>query len=915
MAELPTGTVTLFFTDIEGSTELLERLGDRYVEALGEHRRLLRAAFAEFDGHELGTEGDAFFVAFSRANDAVAAAAAGQRALAAHPWPDGVALRVRMGMHTGEPIIVAHDYVGLDVHRAARVCSAGHGGQVLLSEATRELVDNHLSGELTVRDLGDHRLKGLTHPQRLFQLVIPGLPTEFPPLRTTAPRPMNFPTQLTMFIGRRRELAEVGKLLERREVRLLTLTGPGGTGKTRLAVQVAAELQSRFLDGAVFVALGPVDDPGLVMSTIAQTLGIKETTGQSVLQSLVEHVGDRRLLLLLDNFEQVLAAAPAVVDLLMACQQLTVLVTSRAALRLSGEHTYPVPPLSLPDRDHTKVTGDVQSSEAVALFVQRARAVVPGFAISDANAPVLTEICRRLDGLPLAIELAAARSRLLPPQALLARLERRLQLLKDGPRDLPFRQQTLRATIDWSYDLLEPDERTLFARLAVFVGGCTLEAAEAVCNVDGHQDVLGDLDALVEKNLVQPSDGPDSDPRLVMLETIREYGLERLTERGEVAVIARRHADYYLDMAEQAEPELLGAQQGAWYERLEADLGNFRAVLAWSLAQREAEVTARLGAALTALWLSRGHANEGVRWLDAALEQRGSLPRPVLAKALFVKANLLLEIGADHGQVDVLVEESLGLFRELEDTTWTVRALSVLGWAVRRAGDADRGLALQAQAVAMARDQTDTWNLAMAVGNLGLSLLDAGKHAQAQAALEESLALSRELGEPEGIALALDGLAMLALVEGDHRRASSLLEEALTLARKVRNIPGTASLLADLGIVTLYQNDYGRAAALFEEALASAPQVEEELLIGECLWGVAAVAAAHSEPALAVRLWAAATSCRYAMHVLSPVIRPLEARLLEPARATLGSDVFNAEWNYGRAMRREDAIAHALARG
>jgi class 3 adenylate cyclase len=485
--ELPTGTVTLLFTDIEGSTQLLEWLGERYVEVLGEHRALLRAAFAAFEGHVVGVEGDAFFVAFAKARDAVAAAVAGQRALAGHGWPEGAVPRVRMGIHTGEPIVVAGDYAGLDVHRAARICSAGHGQQILLSQTSRELLGEGPPSGVGLRDLGEHQLKDFPRPQRLYQLIIPGLPVDFPPLHTVSAHPTNLPAPLTSFVGRQGELAEACRLLRREQVRLLTLTGPGGIGKTRLALQVAAELVEAFPDGVFVVALAPVSDPGLVVPTIAHTLAVREAAGRSLLESLVWHLGDRRLLLVLDNFEQVLSAAPVIAELLGACRQLKVLMTSRAALHVSGEQEYAVPPLSLPDVRQADASEDLVSSEAVALFVERARAVDPGFAVTEGNAAALADLCRRLDGLPLAIELAAARSKLLSPQALVSRLERRFELLQGGPRDLPVRQQTLRATIDWSYDLLEVGEQSLFARLAVFAGGFTLEAAEAVSDLEDAQ--------------------------------------------------------------------------------------------------------------------------------------------------------------------------------------------------------------------------------------------------------------------------------------------------------------------------------------------------------------------------------------------------------------------------------------------
>jgi predicted ATPase/class 3 adenylate cyclase/Tfp pilus assembly protein PilF len=910
--ELPTGTVTLLFTDIEGSTQLLEWLGERYVQVLGEHRGLLRAAFAAFEGHEVGVEGDAFFVAFAKARDAAAAAVAGQRALAGHGWPEGAVPRVRMGIHTGEPIVVAGDYAGLDVHRAARICSAGHGEQILLSHTTRELLGEGLPSGVGLRDLGEHQLKDFPRPQRLYQLIIPGLPVDFPPLRTVGAHPTNLPAPLTSFVGRQWELAEACRLLRREQVRLLTLTGPGGIGKTRLALQVAAELVEAFPDGVFVVALAPVSDPGLVVPTIAHTLAVREAAGRSLLESLVWHIGGQRLLLVLDNFEQVLSAAPVIADLLGACRQLKVLMTSRAALHVSGEQEYAVPPLSLPDEWHAHAPKDLMSSESVALFVERARAVDPGFAVTEGNAAALADICRRLDGLPLAIELAAARSKLLSPEALVSRLERRFELLQGGPRDLPVRQQTLRATIDWSYNLLEAGEQSLFARLAVFAGGCTLEAAEAVCDLQDGQDVLDGLAALIDKNLLQPRDGIDGDRRVRMLETIREYALERLGERGETDELARRHADYYLGLAEQAELEVLGPRQQAWYERLDADLDNIRTALTWSLAHQLVEVTGRLSSALMPFWVSRGHVNEGLRWLEAALEHRDSLSRSTLAKALFAKAYLLLQVGAHHRQANALLEESLARFQELEDSTWTVRTISVLGLAAMRAREFERGLALREQAVALARAEADEWNLAMALLNLGLSRLQVEDHARARLALEESLELHRRLGELEGAAVALDGLGMLALAEGNYEQAASLLEEALAMARKVGHVLEVADCMADLAVVALHEGDWTRAGRLFHESCTLAQQAEDDFLIGQCLWGMAVVAAAQGQAARTVRLWAAAATLRYELTIPPSAVRPLEEHRLQSLREVLGSDAFGAEWASGQAMRRDDAIAYAF---
>src|SRR6266487_47153 len=508
MRDLPTGTVTLLFTDIEGSTRLLQQLGERYASVLSECRDLLRTTFSEHHGHEVDTQGDAFFVAFARASDAVAAAVDGQRALFTHAWPEGKAVRVRMGLHTGEPHLASEGYVGLDVHRAARIMCAGHGRQVLLSQTTHDLVEHALPEGVRVLDLGAHRLKDLQHPSHLFQLVIAGLPAGFPPLKTLDAYPNNLPIQPTPLIGREQEVATVAALLRRDDLRLLTLTGPGGTGKTRLGLQVAAELSDRFADGVFFVNLAPLSDPELVIPATAQALDVQEIGGQPLLELLKGSLREKHLLLLLDNFEQVVGAAMYVADLHAACPNLKVMVTSRMTLHIRGEQEYTVPPLAVPDPKHLPDLVVLSQYEAVALFIQRAQATRPEFQVSNANAPAVAEICVRLDGLPLAIELAAARIKVLPPQALLARLGQRLAVLTGGARDAPTRQQTLRNTIEWSYQLLDADEQRLFRRLSSFVGGCTLEAIEAVCTeLDGEvRQVLDGVASLIDKSLLQQTE-------------------------------------------------------------------------------------------------------------------------------------------------------------------------------------------------------------------------------------------------------------------------------------------------------------------------------------------------------------------------------------------------------------------------
>jgi predicted ATPase/class 3 adenylate cyclase len=668
MAELPTGTVTLLFTDIEGSTRLLQRAGEEYADLLEQHRRLLGEAFRRHGGTVVDSEGDAFFVAFGSAKDAVAAAAEAQRALAAHEWRDGNEIRVRMGLHTGEPRLVEGRYVGLDVHHAARVMAAGHGGQVLVSEATRALLDDGPR----LRDLGEHRLKDLSRPQRLYQLELDGLPVEFPPLKTLDNRPTNLPVQPNELIGRQRELDEAAALL-RNGLRVLTLTGTGGTGKTRLALQLAAEVVETFPNGVFFVSLAPVRDWELVAPTIARTLGLREQPGETVLETLDGYLTDKELLLVLDNFEQVLAAAPAVAGLCASAPKLKLLVTSRTPLRLSGERTYPVPPLGLP--------------ESVRLFAERAHAAALEFDVTDENEDAVAEICRRLDGLPLAIELAAPRIRSLPPAALLRRLDQRLKLLTGGAQDLDERQRTLRATIEWSYELLADDERELFAQLGVFVGGSRLDAAEALCGSIGI-DVFDGLHSLVEKSLLRQRADADGEPRFWMLETIREYALELLEEAGTLADARRRHADWFLALAERADVESRTGDQAAWFDLLEADHANLRAAIDWAEETRDDELMLRLATALWGFWATRGHIAEGSRVLEEALALAGRRP----ARALLGLCNLRLLRGWTESLADD-IQEALRACEELGDDyslaqAWNVRG-RLLGSVLGRMGEAE----------------------------------------------------------------------------------------------------------------------------------------------------------------------------------------------------------------------------------
>jgi len=654
MSEPPSGTVTLLFTDIEGSTRLLQRTGDAYAGLLADHRRLLREAFARHRGFEMDSEGDAFFVAFESANDAVAAAADAQAALAQYDWPDGNEVRVRIGLHTGEPRAVDGRYVGLVVHAAARIMAAGHGGQVLVSQSTRPLLDDRFQ----LRDLGAHRLKDLPGTQQLYQLHVEGQPADFPPLKTLDHRPTNLPLEPNAFIGRTRELKEAWALLTRADARLLTLTGTGGGGKTRLALRLAAGAGERFPNGVFFVSLAPVWDWELVIPSIAQTLGLREQPGETVLETLTEYVRDRRILLLLDNFEQVLPAAPAVAGLLASAPGLRMLATSRTPLRLAGERTYSVPPLG--------------ESESVNLFVERAHAADADFAVTDANARDVAEICTRLDGLPLAIELAAPRVRALSPAALLRRLDDRLKLLTGGAHDLDERQRTLRATIEWSYELLPDAERALIAQLSVFVGGCRLDAAEALCKAD--LEILDGLQSLVENSLLRRRADPDGEPRFWMLETIRDFACELLEERGNADDARRRHAEHFADEAEQLDLESRTGNHAGVLARLDEERNNLRAALAWARDQGESDLVLRLATALWGFWAARGYIAEGCLTLDAALA--ASARRP--ARALIGACTLRLLSGESVGLTED-VEEALRAAEQLGDDFTLAQAWNLVG--------------------------------------------------------------------------------------------------------------------------------------------------------------------------------------------------------------------------------------------
>ena len=817
-AELPSGTVTFLLTDVEGSTRLLHELGaEAYAEALAEHRRVIRAACAAEGGVEVDTQGDAFFFAFPTAPGALAAASAFTEELASSG-----PIQVRVGLHTGSPLLTDEGYVGDDVHRAARIAASGHAGQVLVSSSTASLV------EIDVHDLGEHRLKDLAAPERIYQLGA----GDFPALKSLYRT--NLPVPATPFLGREQELSEVVGLLG--SARLLTLTGPGGTGKTRLALQAAAEASESFPDGVYWVPLAPLRDPALVLATAAQVLGSKN--------GLAEHIGDRSLLCLFDNFEQVVQAAPELAALLGACPNLGVLVTSRERLRVQGEQTYPVPQLAEADGE--------------ALFATRARAVDPAFVPGEA----VRELCLRLDELPLALELAAARTVLFSPEQLLERVSARLDLLK-GERDADPRQQTLRATIEWSYDLLSEDEQRLFARLAVFAGGCTYEAAEEIAGADPDT-----LQSLLDKSLVRKRDSKTG-PRYWMLETIREYAAERLERSGEAEELRRRHAEHFLALAEEAFPELKGSPK-TWLDRLEADHDNLRTVLDRLESAGRTQEALELAGALYRFWNLRGYPGEGRDRLERLLA------------------------------------------REPAGSSARMRALHGAAVVATSTGDPETAEKRAEEARDLAHTLGDTWGEAYAVFMLGIAATERKDWSAALPFFETSLDAFDRLGDDHYVLVAADGVAWASRELGDRELSKRLHEETLARARASGDPGVVAVQLFQLADFASEDGRTDEALAMLREALVLNRDEGYREGVAEVFVVMARTLQAASAPAAAPALLGAAARLREEIGGGFGWVTESIESLSETLRSSLGETAFASAWERGRALSTDEAVALAL---
>jgi predicted ATPase/class 3 adenylate cyclase len=923
MPSLPSGTVTFLFTDVEGSTRLWEGNPEVMGYAIARHDQLLADSVAAHNGVLFKTVGDAVCAAFPMASDALSAALDAQRALSSGSWGEIGPLRVRMALHTGQSEEHDGDYHGQPLNRVARLLSAGAGGQILLSGATYELIADQLPGELALLDLGEHRLKDLTRPEHIFQLMAPDLASDFPPLKTLDSQPNNLPVQLTSMVGRERELSAICDLLNRSEVRLITLTGPGGIGKTRLSLQLASEALDDFADGVWFVPLASISDPGLIAATIANVLEVSETPGHSAIDALKAYLRPKQMLLVLDNFEHLIAAASLVADLLLACPGINVVVTSRSTLRVTGEHEFAVPSLSLPDAAATP--DQLIGSEAVRLFVERARAARSDFTLAESDAGAVAEICRRLDGLPLAIELAAARIKLFSPPAMLTRLQRRLTLLTGGPRNVPTRQQTLRDAIAWSYDLLSPDEQALFRRLAVFTGGFTLETADLLVSrrndettnrpdssnsrlVDSSTTLDG-IDGLTDQSLIRRIDDLDIEPRFVMLETIREYGLECLVAAGEEVEYRQRHAAIFVAVVDEAREALSGPQQGEWLNRLETAVSNLRAALEWLIDRREAATAQTMAGALQRFWEARGHLSEGRAWLERALALPDA-PIEIRAGALSVAATLGRRQG-DYDRVATLYEESLELHRSLGDQTGVASLLNNLGVIAQDRADLDKANDYFREALAHLRALGDQRRIAAVLNNTGMVARRQGDHGEAIALYGEALGIYRSLGDRRGVGLSINNLGVATYERGDLAGAVQLYEEALIVWRELDDRLSLALTFCNLADAVRDQGDLARAVVLYRDSLAVRAEHGIRQGVAECLEGLAGLAARRDLAGQTVTLFGAAGALRGAIGVpLPPGERERQERSLADVRPLIDANAYDAAWHAGGSMTPAEAAAY-----
>jgi len=938
MRELPTGTITLLFTDIEGSTRLLQRVGEHYAWLLEACRSLLRTAFLQFGGHEVDTQGDGFFVAFARASDAVAAAVAGQRALFTHPWPAGVRVRVRMGLHTGEPQRSAEGYSGLDVHHAARIMSAGHGGQVLLSQTTRDLVAHALPKGVNLVDLGTHRLKDLQLPDRLFQLAIAGLPADFPPLKTLDSSAHNLPLQPTPFIGREVELAQIEDYLDAPDCRLLTLIGPGGVGKTRLAYQAAASKAGDFASGVCAVPLSGVASSQYLLSTLAERLTLQLYGSADQKGQVLDYLREKRLLLVMDNCEHILDGIEVLDEILAVAPGVKILATSRERLNLQGEWLFPVYGLLFPQNENEP---EAEAYSAIQLFMQSARRDGPGFHLDDIAA--VTRICQLVEGLPLALELAASWAHQMPCERIAAHIERDLDFLSTNLRDVPERHRSVHVLFEHSWHLLSSAEQAAMRKLSVFRGGFDADAPAQVAGASLHM-----LTRLSEKSLLRTS----SSGRYDLHELLRQFADEKLREADEFTTTWDKHLDYFVTWAEKANVGLRGVEQMIWFGHLETEHDNLRAALRWGIYGQRPETGLRLAVALWFFWFRRGYWREGFEWLKVGIDRTEgetstrayamSYAAPMLAQlGSFIAAgsylNESLRIGeklglhdlvamsyvslsfteADYEKATELFEQALSLLRQVEARNELTAALFLYGDRARAQGDLSRAEVLYQESLDIAQADQNRELMTSPLGSLGRLAVYREDYERAVVLIQQTIAIARELGSRVGIADWLVYLGTLELYRGNYNAAEKYLEETLTLFRDLGNQMGIAHVYHCLADLALHQGDYDRAAKLASDSLSMAQGLLTNISNREFsimrLLIVGKLAYVHQDCEKVAQLLGAAESLREQNgYLLEPLPRAEYEEAVEQVRAQLDPAVFEAAWAEGQAMTEAEAITSAL---
>ena len=908
------GTVSLVFTDIDGSTRLLEQLGDEYVTLLEDHHRIVGAAMEAHGGERVDAAGDGLFFSVPTASGALAACIQAQRAVADHQWPGGADVTVRMGLHTGEPVNAETGYVGIDVHRAARICAAGHGGQILVSASARSLIGPKLPDGVSLRDMGEHRLKDLVTPERLYQAVVPGLPGDFPPVRSLETLPNNLPRQLSTFVGRVQEIADVERRLDGTSI--LTLTGPGGVGKTRLALEVGAHMVDSYPDGVWLIELGALNDGSLIGDTIASALRLKQSAAGTI-QALIEALAGRRMLLILDNCEHLLDPLVDIVDtLLHHTPDLQVLATSREALGMAGESLMPVPSMTLPAPTEL---GDAHALEAltecdaVRLFLERGRAVQPTLTLTNENAEAVAQICRRLDGIPLAVELAAARVRSLPPQQIAARLDDRFRLLTGGSRTALPRHRTLRAAFDWSFDLLSEAEQVLLRRLSVFGGSFSLEATEAVCRggAVSSDEMLDLLSRLVDKSLLAPEEG-STEARYRLLETIHDYAQEKLSESEEASDIYARHRDWFVALVDQARSGFFaGPEQATWLQRLSDDHDNLRASLQWTHEDPDgADAELTLASGLWRFWEIRGHLAEGSAWLERALARTGGEVSARRANAL-TGAGVLAALRGDQAAALAAHEASLLLLREVGNPLAIAAACSNVASAAIEQGNFERARELYGESIELARSSGDMQGAAFTLLNLADLTAREGDAAEADELYAETLQTLETLGDLWGMAQATSRLAQVSRRRGDLPSARARYEEGMVLYRRIGDRRAEARMLAGLGDVTAQEGDHVGAAKVYRDSLSLRSQLGDRAGIASMFERLAGVA--EAEPERAARLIGMAAGLRESIGApLSAAANAELDQFLAGLGQALSEEVLRSAMADGRRTSLDAAIAFAL---